>query len=392
MTQRHKAERPAERLTQVRRSRPLLLVACFLVPLLFVTLQAMRGYPYLDDVNPEISAGHDWLNYKQYAQSIRNDGINLPLVERNYARPGGILYSYFVALVFALFGENTAFVYLIQALLLGLSVVIMTWAIRDYLTPAATWAFLIAATILAYLDVFRGYTRYMLSENLLIVLVPCYYLFLFRGRDRSSIPWIGLSGFLMGLATLTRPNVVLIAPATCLLLFAFPNGTTRRRLTYAAVFLLTFSAAQSLLVLRNYSVTGQISAGSFSPILAETGDWKSINPESLTVYPVTSAPRGSLRYYIDRTLFSFGITRYGVVKRWVVVWAGVLLFLVLSMVRRRIDFWEAAILTFIALYLAPLIAAGAISNYAFRMILPVVPSALALAVRGGELLVARVTR
>jgi len=60
--------------------------------------------------------------------------------------------------------------------------------------------------------------------------------------------------------------------------------------------------------------------------------------------------------------------------------------------RRRVGFWEAAILTFIALYLAPLIAAGAISNYAFRMILPVVPSALALAVRGGELLVARVTR
>jgi 4-amino-4-deoxy-L-arabinose transferase-like glycosyltransferase len=375
-----------------RNPRRLLVVASALVPLLFLTLGAIRGYPFIDDVNAETSTGHDWLNYKRYAESILHDGITLPLIEKNYARPGGILYSYFVALVFALFGENTAFVYLIQALLLGLSVVLMTWAIRDYLSPVATAAFLIAATILAYLDVFRGYTRYMLSENLLIVLVPCYYLFLFRGRDRASLWWIGLSGLFIGLATLTRPNVILIAPATTLLLFAFPNGTTRRRLTHAAVFLLAFSAAQGLLVLRNYSVTGQISAGSFSPILAETGDWKSINPESLTVYPVTSAPRGSLRYYVDRTLFSFGITRYGVVKRWVVVWAGVLLFLVLCVMRRRVGFWEAAILTFIALYLAPLIAAGAISNYAFRMILPVVLSALALAVRGGELLVARVTR
>ncbi|HUO83949.1 MAG TPA: hypothetical protein VM534_02445 [Thermoanaerobaculia bacterium] len=50
--------------------------------------------------------------------------------------------------------------------------------------------------------------------------------------------------------------------------------------------------------------------------------------------------------------------------------------------RRRIEFWESLLITFLFFYLAPLVAVAWIHTYGIRMMVPAVPSLLLLSIRG----------
>ena len=91
--------------------------------------------------------------------------------------------------------------------------------------------------------------------------------------------------------------------------------------------------------------------------------------------------------YGKRVLFCFGLTFFFLPihwlrPHWIIIWAGAFLFCWRAWKRRRLEFWQAFTITFVAVYLAPLIAVAQIYNYGVRMIVPVLPVLLVMAVAG----------
>ncbi|PYQ91630.1 MAG: hypothetical protein DMF97_22250, partial [Acidobacteria bacterium] len=105
-------------------------IAAFL-PLAFLAIGALRAYPFADDVSIPTSTPDDWHTYKQLALSVVRDGLSMPALATSYAGlPHGFLYVYFVALVFAVLGVNSTYVYVVQSFALGLSISLTYLAVR----------------------------------------------------------------------------------------------------------------------------------------------------------------------------------------------------------------------------------------------------------------------
>jgi dipeptide/tripeptide permease len=90
-------------------------------------------------------------------------------------------------------------------------------------------------------------------------------------------------------------------------------------------------------------------------------------------------------FYARRILFCMGFTFvelpiYWLRPHWIIMWAGVIAFLWRAVKKRRLEFWEAFALSFILVYLGPLIAVAHIYNYGVRMIVPVIPMLLLLSI------------
>jgi len=355
-----------------------ILTAVFLLPALY------RAYPFVDDVNSRISAGNDWLSYKENALSILHEGLAIPRVGGNYDRPGGFLYNYFIAGVFASTGENTTHVYLVQAILLAFSVGLMVLAFKPYLTARVTTIYFGALALFVFVDVFCLYTFRLLSENLVVFLLPIFFLLTLRAFETESYLLSACAGVVCGLCVLCRPNLILLSPATAALLVLYGKRKARRlimSLTLLGGFGLTFV----LLPLRNYAVTGKMSISA----ITYTDDW--LTPawnlaQPLSLGKLAQAMSTGLGFYARRIIFCMGfafveLPIYWLRPHWIIMWAGVLVFLWRAAKRRRLEFWEAFALSFILMYLGPLIAVAHIFNYGVRMIVPVIPMLLLLAIK-----------
>jgi hypothetical protein len=309
----------------------------------------------------------------------------MPVVQGPYRRPGGFLYNYFVAAVFGFFGENAANVYLVQAGLLGLAIVGMAATFGGFLSRRARLGYLVALTGFMAVDVFRYYTVRLLSENLVLVLLPPFFLttlqIVSEGRMRDAV----VGGVWLGLAVLTRPNLILMGAGTAFLVLAYARPG-RRALAAAATFLMAFSLALAPMAFRNYVVTGVPSLD----VITTTHDWLGPRVDlapPLDVAKVAHAAATTVDFYGKRVLFCVGFASladpgYRIRPHWVLAWLGAALFVLGAIRRRRCELWEALALTFIVLYLAPLVAVAHLANYGFRMVVPVIPVVLLLAVRG----------
>jgi hypothetical protein len=356
----------------------VILIAAFLLPALY------RAYPFVDDVNSVISAGDDWLSYKENALSILHQGLTMPRVAGNYSRPGGFLYNYFIAAIFALTGENSTHVYLVQAILLALSVGLMVLAFKPYLTTRVTAIYFAALALFVFVDVFCLYTFRLLSENLVIFLLPIFCLLVLRSFETQSLFLGACAGLVCGLCVLCRPNLILLGPSTAVILFLYGKRKAARMmksLTLLAGFCLTLV----LLPLRNYAITGKMSMTA----VTYSNDWLTpvLNLTTpLNLPKLAQAGLTGFGFYAGRILFCMGFTFlelpiYWLRPHWIIMWAGVLVFLWRAVKQRHLEFWEAFALTFILVYLGPLIAVGQISNYGVRMIVPVIPMLLLLAIK-----------
>lgn len=362
---------------------PAIWVVAALVPLVFFAAGLARAAPFVDNVTPALASGDDWLTYKLNAVSILEGGLSMPAVKGPYRRPGGFLYNYFLAGVFRVFGTNASYAYVIQSALLGLSVAVMFLAFRRYLTPLTGLAYLGALSAFMGVDVYRRYTFRLLSENLLIALVPPMLWLILRSHERRS-GWSGAAaGVLVGAAFLTRPNLLLLGPAVAFLLLVYEPSKGRGRLAVPAAFLAGFLAISALMPLRNYVAAGTPSLAA----VAYAGDWATGN--RLAQAPSREISLENLgtmvNYYGRRVLFTVGwlpafVAEYRVRPHWLAAWAGALAFAWIAVRRRRVEFWQALLVAFVVVYLAPLVAVAMIHNYGFRMIVPAVPAVLLLAV------------
>lgn len=357
----------------------------------FTLLAIYKLDGFHDDVNEMTAHGDDWLRYKLLALDILDGGWTMPIVQGNYFIPAGFLYNYFVAAVFAATERNSAYVYLVQAVFLGLSVGVLTLAFRPYLLPSTQYLLAICLAVTSYLDVFRNYTFRLLSENLLLFWLAVFWCGLVICLRRPGNWALALGcGVVFGLCGLTRPNLIPFAPIFALVMWKAPRGFTGRQ---AAVFLLGFVACTSLMVARNYVVTRQLSL----PAVTQTRGWvrPRIGPvDGGTFSHAVHAAAVVGAFYARRVLFSIGFLSqlnpaFHFRPHWLLAWIGVAAFVAMKI--RSLDAWEILVLTFVAGYLAPLIAVAGIQNYGFRMIFPVVPFVILLAVRAVDLRLRRLT-
>jgi len=348
----------------------------------FVAAAAVRGYSFVDDVTPE-TEGDDWYYYKRGALSILHEGWTMPAIDEAYYRPAGFLYNYFVAAVFALLGENAAYVYLIHAALLGGSIVLMYLTFRARLAPGGGLLYLVLSIVFLAIDAFWKYTGRLLSENLLLFWIPLGHLAMLRvldgGRARDGLA----AGLLFGLAVATRPNTLLVAVGMSALAGLLGPGPATRRLGASVALALGAAVIVALIPLRDYAVTGQLGLR----VLTDTQDWE---PR-----PATMRDRGAglsaawslAEHFARRALYCLGLlfvggAKYPLMPHWVLMWGGVAAFATARLRERRLAPWEVMTVGFVVLYLGPLLAAGSLTSYGVRMIVPVVPTVLLLAVQG----------
>ena len=236
--------------------------------------------------------------------------------------------------------------------------------------------YLLTLTAMLYIDFFRNYTFRLLSENVAIFLLPlCFLSIIASYRSKSALQAL-MAGILLGFAVLSRPNLILFA-VLCIVIYLFyvvknRHGSVLQPLLYSIAFLATFS----LLILRDFAMTSQISIATIT-----AGD----------------AERPNLVALVQRVLFSLGFTRamgdqefQAIRPHWVVLWVLLTLYLI---VRLRLDhqweFRDALLILFLRCYLVRLLAVAPLNNYGFRMIVPVMPVVLFFGVKAFALLLQR---
>jgi hypothetical protein len=348
------------------------VLAVVMVILFHPSVQAL--FPLDNDVSP---SNDDWWSYHHYAVSVLRGGMSMPAVQGPYTRPGGFGYVYFVAAVYAFFGVRSQAVYVIQTLLLALSVLGFVHAFRRRLTPFYLLGYGLLVIVFVYFDHFRFYTFRLLSENLLIFLLAPLFIALERLLSNGSRLAAVATGLLAGACFLVRPNTLLLAPAWALLLLY--RKRDRGAIINGAIVIAGLLLMAGMILWRDYAVTAAFDLH----VLTTRQDW--FHPSSIgDAFP----------FYGRRILYALGylhgmIPEFGSLRHWYAAWAGVLLLAGWSLRNRQIDDLDLAALVFLAAYYGPLIAVADITNYGIRMFTPAMPVVLYLAVRGVMLTISR---
>lgn len=358
--------------SRLRRAGDLLAV---LIPFVFLAVALLQAAPFVDDVPLNSTDGDDWVSYKLFAHSIFRDGLAMPVIGAYGAQSGtvhGFIYSYFVAGVFSVFGENTAWVYVAQSALLGASASLLYLAWRRVLSPLAALGLLLGAAGLVYVDIYRAIGFRLLSENLFLFLLMAAFAGLVEAHRRGSGVVALLAGIALGLAVLSRTNFLVASGALLVMSTVY---AARRRVAAGVTLALIagFIIGMSPLPLRELAATGQPDVLLLKP-----------NPSDLYPTPTESVP-AFVEHYARRAVFTLGFTTaqepgYRWRPHWMVLWAGFFAWAAWRLRRPRLGLREIAVLLVILTYLGPVIAFSYPSNYGARMVTVVLPLVLSLGV------------
>lgn len=348
------------------------------VPLLFLTLAFARAYPFVDDVSAANSAGDDWLTYKTLALSVVDGGLAMPGASGQYAViPHGFLYVYFLAFLFSLFGANSAYVYVVQGFLCGVSASLTYAAVGRKFSPAVGLTFLVALAGLMYVDVYRAISFRLLSENLYFPLwaVALYFLLpLFEAATKRKSTYSFFAGLALGLIVLTRPSLVLSAAAVLSIIFAHSRlrGVTLRVPLSAALGGLVGVSGN---LVRDYLASGRATFA----IVSDTRDWIRIwNLPDMTFAQALAS----------RVMFATGIPQlldstYHRATHWMILWVAFVIYLPWKLLteKRSVRVWEVALYAYVVCYIVPVIAVADITSYGGRMVATILPVLLILCFR-----------
>jgi hypothetical protein len=206
-----------------------------IVMFLLIAAQGLRASMPLVGRAVSLSGGDDWLAYEARARAVALGDLLIrygqPFLHGDafYYYPG---YSYFLAAVHAIAGEDLAAPIFMQFLLLFLTNVIvfrMAAKLFDRQTALLGVALLLAVEEVAFM---RFYTQILLGENLYVFTVAAtvagLVAFSVDGR-RSDLIWSGLAA---GCSALIRPVFMLyLAPALAIVIIA----ARQRRVPWPAV-------------------------------------------------------------------------------------------------------------------------------------------------------------
>jgi len=239
----------------------VLLVAAVLRGAYLVHFSAAPDFEY-----PAVDAGfHDyWARSIAFPEAERPTHVADPEIESSpYLRPPG--YPYFLAGIYAVFGDGYLAPRIVQ-ILLGLASVALCYAagrrMFGHVAAVAAAALMATASPVIY---FEGELH---AETLLMPLLLGFFLAVLALRRAPSIKGALLCGVLLGLAALVRSNVLVFAALVPLWLWWRTRGELpgRRLRGVVGTMLLAAAVAISPATLRNAVV-----AGDFVPISSNLG-------------------------------------------------------------------------------------------------------------------------
>jgi tetratricopeptide (TPR) repeat protein len=167
--------------------------------------------------------------------------------------PGGVffmgpLYSYFLAMLYAVFGRNLTLVRAVQAL--GASVTVaLAFAIGKKVFRPSTA--LLGALLLAFYGASTFYDGQILMEWLGTLLDVLLLFVLYRDFGQKRMLKFALAGFLLGLSALARASVLIFAPVV--LVWILVVEKERRPLASAIVFVAAALVTISPATIHNYA-------------------------------------------------------------------------------------------------------------------------------------------
>jgi hypothetical protein len=328
------------------------------VLLVFVIYPLICLYPYGNNLLSELSGIDDWNRYARFALDIKHNGISIPSVHEDYFAPAGFLYNYFLALCFCLFGENTVPVYILQNLMLGISILLIYFTFEKKLKPFTSFVFLLALITFAFLDIARYYTFRFLSENFSIFLLS---VFVFCIGRKEKPAYLYFASFILGLSVLSRPNLLLFAFLFFMALGYFLYKGWMKGNVF--ITLISFISAFSLLLFRNLYVTGNLT------LLPVEG-----------IHFIRETFTGlSLILLLKKILFCLGILSpldqaLSIRPHWLLMWVFYSIYLVLKWrSKEKMPFEEIIVHLLIFSYFGSLVlVAPVINSYGYRLLLPAV--------------------
>ncbi len=221
----------------------------------FLLALALRlGYAFLaEQVDPFLRADalhgdageYDWIA----SNLVQGKGFRSHGGARRSFRPP--LYPLFLAAVYRIFGRNLTAVRAVQAVL-GAFACVISASIGDRLFGHRVAILTGVGTALHPLLIYFG--AWIITDTLFIALFCLLILWALSTAERPTWGRIVVLGTLLGLATLTRPQVILILPLLMMWFSLVAGGTPKDRLVH--VLLLAVFTALPLVpwTVRNYRI------------------------------------------------------------------------------------------------------------------------------------------
>lgn len=214
--------------------------------IIFVLALGVRFFVFSAFPTPDFDQG-DSAGYIRIAQSLTNgDGFSLDGENPTALRTP--VYPLFIAVFRIVFGGSLESVILFQTAIDSFSCVLIFFLAMQWLGERASrYCGLFAA---CYLPM-AFWCSYILTETIFTFLFLLALLILSRRKNSSHYFFAGL---ILGLATLTRPNGIIIAAILTIWIIFSGLSATHKRLSvkFAAVYLIGFFLVMAPWVVRNY--------------------------------------------------------------------------------------------------------------------------------------------
>ena len=168
----------------------------------------------------------------------------------------GPLYPYFLAILLKITGTSILWSRILQMIIPSLSAALI------YLLATKSFSHkvgIVAALAFAAYGAMIFYDAMFMIESLFIFLnLLALYLLLQYEKDIRPLPWL-ISGAILGLSAITRPNILLIAPLFLLWIYFRPQfaGNKRSSFLIAATYLIGILVPILTVTVRNYIVAGE---------------------------------------------------------------------------------------------------------------------------------------
>jgi len=210
------------------------------IALRLLYLGQIAGHPYFDTLVLDAQA------YDQQARQILNGNWLGDKVF--YQDP---FYPYFLAVVYKIFGGEPGAARLVQ-LILGAAGTALIYPIGRRL--AGRRAGILAALLATAYGLFYFYDGLIGKDGPGLVLVILALWALLRAAEQATAgAWFG-AGAALGLAALTRGNLLLLAPLLAFWIVLAPKLPLKNRLIQAGLFILAFALVISPVTVRNWLV------------------------------------------------------------------------------------------------------------------------------------------
>jgi len=222
-----------------------LFVAALIVRLLFNAVVIGMEVPTQDTFS-------DWKEYDLVGLSLAS-GTGFTIYGQPYLiHPPG--YPLFLGVLYLLFGHSYAAVKVAQSLLGALTCVLILLIGERVFTKRVG---LVAAAIAAVYPHLVYYTGLLMSEVLFVFLSTLFLYALAMLRENFTLRRMAFAGVILGLASLTRPMLMLI-PALLLFWVWIECRSTKRALVVTATLWLWMVVVILPWTVRNYVVTGSV--------------------------------------------------------------------------------------------------------------------------------------